>query len=92
MWYNSPFGAIMEKKQKVLNVKETKVHPITRYEQDYISLTDMVKIFGDKSLIRSWMRNRELAKAAIYSLVRGDHKKHKQERDWLINENSLITV
>jgi hypothetical protein len=25
-------------------------------------------------------------------LVQGDHKKYKQERYWLINENTLITV
>jgi hypothetical protein len=41
MWYNSLYSAIMAKKQKVLNVKETKVHLVTRDEQDYISLTDM---------------------------------------------------
>jgi len=27
-------------------------------EQDYISLTDMVKKFGDDTMIYSWMRNR----------------------------------
>ena len=27
-------------------------------EQDYISLTDMVKNFGDDTMIYSWMRNR----------------------------------
>jgi hypothetical protein len=49
----------MAKKSKVLNVKETKVHLVTRDEQDYISLTDMVKSFGDESMIQNWMRNRD---------------------------------
>jgi hypothetical protein len=49
----------MGKKQKVLKVKETKIHLITKDEQDYISLTDMVKSFGDDSMIQNWMRNRD---------------------------------
>jgi hypothetical protein len=49
----------MAKKHKVLNVKETKIHLITKDEQDYISLTDMVKSFGDESMIQNWMRNRD---------------------------------
>jgi hypothetical protein len=49
----------MTKEKKVLNVKETKVHLITKDEQDYISLTDMVKSFGDESMIQNWMRNRD---------------------------------
>jgi hypothetical protein len=59
MWYNSLYGAIMAKMQKILNVKETKVHLVTKDEQDYISLTDMVKSFGDESMIQNWMRNRD---------------------------------
>ena len=31
---------------------------ITRHEQDYISLTDMVKRFGDESVLYGWLRNR----------------------------------
>ncbi len=31
---------------------------ITRHEQDYISLTDMVKRFGDESELYGWLRNR----------------------------------
>ena len=49
----------MTKSQKVLNVKETKVHLVTKDEQDYIFLTDMVKSFGDESMIQNWMRNRD---------------------------------
>ncbi len=30
----------------------------TRHEQDYISLTDMVKRFGDESVLYGWLRNR----------------------------------
>jgi hypothetical protein len=37
----------------------TKIHLVTKDEQDYISLTDMVKSFGDESMIQNWMRNRD---------------------------------
>ncbi len=43
---------------KIIIVKD---HPVTIIEvnkQDYISLTDMVKSFGDDTMIYSWMRNR----------------------------------
>lgn len=30
----------------------------TRHELDYISLTDMVKRFGDDSILYGWLRNR----------------------------------
>jgi hypothetical protein len=43
---------------KVIVVKETPVTIIEVNQQDYISLTDMVKSFGDEHLIYSWMRNR----------------------------------
>jgi len=32
--------------------------PVTIVNNDYISLTDMVKQFGDDAMIYSWMRNR----------------------------------
>ena len=32
--------------------------PVTVVNNDYISLTDMVKQFGDDAMIYSWMRNR----------------------------------
>jgi len=44
---NSLNGAEMTKNQKILNVKETKIHLVKKDEQDYISLTDMAKSFGD---------------------------------------------
>lgn len=43
---------------KVIVVKETPVTIIEVNQQDYLSLTDMVKSFGDEHLIYSWMRNR----------------------------------
>lgn len=43
---------------KVIVVKETPVTIIEVNQHDYISLTDMVKSFGDEHLIYSWMRNR----------------------------------
>ena len=43
---------------KVIVVKETPVTILEVNQQDYISLTDMVKSFGDEHLIYSWMRNR----------------------------------
>jgi hypothetical protein len=43
---------------KVIVVKETPVAIIEVNKQDYISLTDMIKAFGDENLIYSWMRNR----------------------------------
>ncbi|WP_205510767.1 KilA-N domain-containing protein [Longitalea arenae] len=43
---------------KVIMVKETPVTIIEVKEQDYISLTDMVRSFGDESIIYNWLRNR----------------------------------
>jgi hypothetical protein len=43
---------------KVIVVKETPVTIIKVNEQDYISLTDMVKPFGDETIIANWLRNR----------------------------------
>ena len=43
---------------KILNVKGTEIAIIQSHETDYISLTDMVKGFGDDTMIYSWMRNR----------------------------------
>ena len=45
-------------KSKTIIVKETPITIIEVGEQDYISLTDMVKSFGDESIIYNWMRNR----------------------------------
>jgi hypothetical protein len=43
---------------KVIVVKETPVTIIEVNQQDYISLTDMVKPFGDETIIANWLRNR----------------------------------
>lgn len=45
-------------KSRSLSVQGTPVTFITRHEQDYISLTDMVKRFGDESVLYGWLRNR----------------------------------
>jgi hypothetical protein len=43
---------------KVILVKETPVTIIEVNQQDYISLTDMIKPFGDEAIIANWLRNR----------------------------------
>ncbi len=45
-------------KSKSINVKGTEIAIIQKDNSDYISLTDMVKGFGDDTMIYSWMRNR----------------------------------
>ncbi len=45
-------------KNRIITVKGTEVAIITRHGQDYISLTDMVKGFGDESVLYNWLRNR----------------------------------
>lgn len=44
--------------RKTIEVKGISVSVLEKNNQDYISLTDMVKGFGDDSMIYSWMRNR----------------------------------
>ena len=39
-------------------VKGAEVAIATRHEQDYISLTDMLRHFGDESILYGWLRNR----------------------------------
>ncbi len=41
-----------------VNVLGTEIVYYQKNEEDYISLTDMVKNFGDDTMIYSWMRNR----------------------------------
>ncbi|MCI0691759.1 KilA-N domain-containing protein [candidate division KSB1 bacterium] len=41
-----------------VNVLGTEISYYQKNEEDYISLTDMVKSFGDDTMIYSWMRNR----------------------------------
>jgi hypothetical protein len=45
-------------KSRVISVQGTEVTVATRHEQDYISLTDMVRNFGDESILYNWLRNR----------------------------------
>ncbi len=45
-------------KSKTINVKGTEVTIFQKGKDDFISLTDMVKGFGDDTMIYSWMRNR----------------------------------
>lgn len=45
-------------KNKTINVKGTEISILEKDNLDYISLTDMVKGFGDDTMIYSWMRNR----------------------------------
>ena len=49
----------MNKAQKsTIEVQGTAITVLSQRDEDYISLTDMAKKFGDDSLIYSWMRNR----------------------------------
>ena len=43
---------------KKLTVIGTEITVIQKDKQDYISLTDMTKSFGDSSLVEKWLRNR----------------------------------
>ena len=49
----------MNMKSRNITVQGTEVAIATRHEQDYISLTDMIKKFGDESILYNWMRNRD---------------------------------
>ena len=45
-------------KKKTIKIKEHEIIIIEKGFDDYISLTDMAKGFGDDTMIYSWMRNR----------------------------------
>jgi len=47
----------MAKSNKII-VKGQEINIINHRDTDYISLTDMVKSFGDESIIYNWLRNR----------------------------------
>lgn len=47
-----------KEKKATINVQGTAIRILSQREEDYISLTDMAKKFGDDSLIYGWMRNR----------------------------------
>ena len=46
------------KTNKTINVKGTEIAIVQKGKDDFISLTDMVRGFGDDTMIYSWMRNR----------------------------------
>lgn len=43
---------------KIIHVQGVDIQLFEIHETDYISLTDMVKNFGDSQLIYNWMKNR----------------------------------
>ena len=45
-------------KKTTINVQGTAITVLSQREEDFISLTDMTRKFGDDALIYSWMRNR----------------------------------
>ncbi len=45
-------------KKRTINVKGSEISVYAQGREDYISLTDMVKTFGDESIIYNWLRNR----------------------------------
>jgi len=45
-------------KKSTIDVQGTAITVLSRGDEDYISLTDMAKKFGDDAIIYSWMRNR----------------------------------
>jgi hypothetical protein len=51
-------GKMTRDKKSTINVQGSAITILSHNEEDYISLTDMAKKFGDDSLIYNWMRNR----------------------------------
>jgi len=47
----------MEKNKTIL-IKGTIINIISKENEDYISLTDMINPFGDDTIIKNWLRNR----------------------------------
>jgi len=45
-------------KSRSITVQGSEVSIATRNELDYISLTDMLRRFGDDSILYNWLRNR----------------------------------
>jgi hypothetical protein len=52
------YDMYMTKIQQNIVVQNRKISIIKIHDEDYISLTDMVKSFGDDAMIYQWMRNR----------------------------------
>ena len=48
----------MTKSNKKINVQDKIISIVSQNDQDYISLTDMVKTEDGEDHIRNWMRNR----------------------------------
>jgi hypothetical protein len=48
----------VDMKNRIIHVKGAEVTIATRLDQDYISLTDMLRRFGDESILYNWLRNR----------------------------------
>jgi len=48
----------MSKSNQTITVKGTEISVIQVNKTDYISLTDMIKSFGDETIIYNWLRNR----------------------------------
>lgn len=47
-------------KNRIITVRDSKVAITTRNEQDYISLTDMIRNFdGGSALIEQWLKNKD---------------------------------
>ncbi len=45
-------------KNRTIRVKGTEIAIVSRHDADYISLTDMIRRFGDESILYNWLRNR----------------------------------
>ena len=45
-------------KNKTINVQGSDITIIKQNSEDFISMTDMIKPFGDESIIKNWLRNR----------------------------------
>ena len=71
-------------KKRTISVKGTEVSITTRHEQDYISLTDMVKGFGDETILYNWLRNRNTVEfLGIWERLNNpDFKPLEFERFW----------
>lgn len=62
--------------KKTIIVKETQISIIEKNESDYISLTDMIKSFGDETVIYNWMRNRNTVEfLGIWELINNPYFK-----------------
>ena len=48
----------MINQKTIINVQDAKITVLKHNDNDFISLTDMIKSFGDDALIYNWMRNR----------------------------------